>query len=98
MFSRVKARKGFLLMALALTVSLARPASAPEREILNSSYDIARRAALPSALWKQWLGRALAWRARHPVDVLVALHDISLTIPDGQLTALLGPSGSVVRM
>ena len=41
-FSGSKARKGLWFSALALAFSMTGPASAQEREILNSSYDIAR--------------------------------------------------------
>ena len=40
--SPAKIRKGLWFSAVALTLSLAGPASAQERELLNSSYDIAR--------------------------------------------------------
>ncbi|HCW89177.1 MAG TPA: sulfate ABC transporter substrate-binding protein [Marinobacter sp.] len=41
-FSRSKARRSLWLSALALMVSVVGPVAAQEREILNSSYDIAR--------------------------------------------------------
>ena len=69
-FSGSKARKGLWFSALALAFSLTGPASAQERELLNSSYDIARELfaeynVLFQDYWKEKTGETVDIQQSH---------------------------------